>query len=98
MVLMIAKVEKTNPVAVSEILPLISFYWLYNFLFFSALRPNSTCLISEFECPFLGGILTNETQIDCIPLAYQCDGNADCTDSGDEFGCCMLFAHSIYIR
>ena len=51
---------------------------------------NSECLISQFECPHLGNLLTATNETECVPRVTHCDGNIDCIEGGDERGCCKL--------
>lgn len=83
----IALMEKTKLVAVRH----TTFKQLQEIInSLIALRPDSPCMISQFECPQLGDISGNSSVTECIPLAHRCNGNRDCANSGDEIGCCEL--------
>ena len=45
-------------------------------LFYLTTEPPS-CSSDEFQC----------SNFQCIPLDWECDGMADCTDGKDEIGC-----------
>ena len=45
-------------------------------LFYQTTEPPS-CSSDEFQC----------SNFQCIPLDWECDGMADCTDGKDEIGC-----------
>lgn len=53
-----------------------------NILLFSE---HKTCTSEEFACK------NNEGE--CIPLAWMCDQNNDCTDGSDEAACSKLNLH-----
>ena len=44
------------------------------------LSENWSCNSDEFHC-------NNTAFSKCIPLSRKCDGNSDCWDHSDEFGC-----------
>lgn len=56
----------------------ISIIHIYLLIVFSAL---STCSSEEFKC-LTGG--------ECIPQAFVCDGEPDCTDGSDEQRACSM--------
>ena len=54
----------------------IIFVTSYLFMFYQTTEPPS-CSSDEFQC----------SNFQCIPLDWECDGMADCTDGKDEIGC-----------
>ena len=49
-------------------------------LFYQTTEPPS-CSSDEFQC----------SNFQCIPLDWECDGMADCTDGKDEIGCSGIY-------
>ena len=49
-------------------------------LFYQTTEPPS-CSADEFQC----------SNFQCIPLDWECDGMADCTDGKDEKGCSGIY-------
>lgn len=59
---------------------------LFLTLFYLGKSPNSSCLISEFECPAnasIGGLLSAV----CIAKKKVCNCIIDCSDGADEENC-----------
>lgn len=56
---------------------------------FSSFSEHKTCTSEEFACK------NNEGE--CIPLAWMCDQNNDCTDGSDEAACSKLNLHVVFV-
>ena len=63
---------------------------IYLSLSHTARRANSSCLVSQIECPLNTTLLPANRLVpspQCIPLARVCDCSLDCYSAQDEMGC-----------